>query len=132
MPLGTSLLVCLRTGFVPYEKGCLRKTVVQPIPLCPDTFHASSDAGDLLCTRNVGEKPQWSCQAGVADDDGVCADRQLSPPSITCPNGFVLQQVGEPFASAVRVAAASAASAAAGASGATWVAHKLIAACSGC
>ena len=81
------------SGFEPYEKGCLRRTVVQPIPICPPTFHPSMETGSILCTKPIGETPLWTCEVGTAEEGGVCVERQTTPPIPTCPNDFVLQQV---------------------------------------
>lgn len=82
------------SGFVPYEKGCIRRTVVQPIPVCPPTYHASGETGAVLCTKPIGDTPLWQCDVGVVEEGGVCVERQFSPPTPTCPDGFALQDGG--------------------------------------
>ncbi|KAL8271494.1 hypothetical protein Esti_004529 [Eimeria stiedai] len=79
------------SGFEPYEKGCIRKTVIQPLPLCPPLFHTSDETGALLCVKPIGEVPQWVCDVGVPEGP-VCVQRQVTPPSAQCPDGFVLEQ----------------------------------------
>ncbi|KFG39095.1 putative oocyst wall protein [Toxoplasma gondii GAB2-2007-GAL-DOM2] len=81
-------------GYQPYEKGCLRRDLIQAIPFCPSrAFQLFQHGSESECVKLTEEEPLFTCKEGVFDSSlGLCIKHSEEEPTVSCPPGFELNE----------------------------------------
>ncbi|PHJ17039.1 oocyst wall related protein [Cystoisospora suis] len=77
-------------GYQPYEKGCVRRDLIQAIPFCSKpAFQLFQRGPEAECVQLMEKDPLFSCHEGVLED-GLCIIRTQEEPAVSCSLGFDL------------------------------------------
>ncbi|KEP66602.1 UNVERIFIED_CONTAM: hypothetical protein HHA_268225 [Hammondia hammondi] len=81
-------------GYHPYEKGCLRRDLIQAVPFCPSrAFQLFQHGSESECVKLTEEEPLFTCKEGVFDPAlGLCVKHTEEEPTVSCPPGFELNE----------------------------------------
>ncbi|PFH34445.1 hypothetical protein BESB_064760 [Besnoitia besnoiti] len=76
-------------GYQPYEKGCLRRDLLQAVPFCPTPgFQLFQRGPESDCVKLVEQPPLLTCREGLLEEGGLCVVRTAEEPVAVCPAGF--------------------------------------------
>ncbi|CBZ54014.1 Oocyst wall protein 6, related [Neospora caninum Liverpool] len=79
-------------GYQPYEKGCLRRDLIQAVPFCPThAFQLFQHGSESECIKLTETEPLLTCKEGVFDATlALCVSHGAEDPAVSCPPGFEL------------------------------------------
>lgn len=78
------------SGYQPYEKGCVRRDLIQAIPFCNNPeFQLFQRGPEAECVQLMERDPLFSCHEGILED-GLCITRTQEEPAVSCSLGFDL------------------------------------------
>lgn len=80
------------SGYQPYEKGCLRRDLIQAVPFCPThAFQLFQHGSESECIKLTETEPLLTCKEGVFDATlALCVSHGAEDPAVSCPPGFEL------------------------------------------